>query len=74
MPYYKDIEFITAFGKQVQNIRKQKNITQEQLADYANLDLTQVGRIERGVTNTSISVVNKLAKALGVTPSELFDF
>lgn len=74
MAYYRDIDFIVAFGKQVQNIRKQKNITQEQLADYADIDLTQIGRIERGVTNTSISIVNKLAKALDVHPSELFNF
>lgn len=62
-----------AFGQNLQRIRKQKQFTQEELADAADLDFTQIGRIERGVTNTSISIVKKIATALKIHPKELFD-
>ena len=49
-------------------------MTQEDLAFEAELDLTQVGRIERGVTNTSVSLAHKIAKALKAEVKELFNF
>lgn len=51
-----------------------KGLTQEELAFEADLDLTQIGRIERGVTNTSISLAYKIARALKVDVKELFEF
>jgi transcriptional regulator with XRE-family HTH domain len=44
------------------------------LSYRAELDLTQIGRIERGVTNTSLSILGKIANGLGVELKELFDF
>ena len=49
-------------------------MSQEDLAFEAEVDLTQIGRIERGVTNTSISLAYKIAKALKVSTKDLFDF
>lgn len=51
-----------------------KKISQEELAFKADMEYSQVSRIERGIINTSISHVSKLAKALGVPLSELFKF
>ncbi len=73
MPYYRDEKIIKAFGKTIKKYRLLAGFSQEELADRSELDLTQIGRIERGITNTSISIANKLAKALNVSIKELFE-
>ncbi len=65
---------ITAFGKRLRTVRKEKGFTQEELAARADIELSQVSRIERGVINTTISQVFILAEALGIKPQELFEF
>ncbi len=71
---YQDKEFIKKFGNRVREIRKAKKISQEELAWDCGFELSQIGRIERGTINTSISHVAKIAEVLNVTPSELFKF
>lgn len=73
MPYYRHDKFLKQFGNNLRELRIQKGLTQEDLAFEAELDLTQIGRIERGVTNTSISIAYKLAKALKVNVMQLFE-
>ncbi|MFC2116972.1 helix-turn-helix domain-containing protein [Bacteroidota bacterium] len=74
MGYQRHERFISAFGENLRKIRLAKGISQEDLADKADLTLSQVGRIERGVINTSISMVYSLAAALEIEPLELFRF
>lgn len=62
------------FGKRIREIRKDKNISQEQLANLADLDRTYVGGIERGLRNPSLKNIGKIATALGIKPKDLFDF
>ena len=73
VPYYRDEKIIKDFGKTIKKYRLLIGISQEELADRSELDLTQIGRIQRGITNTSISIANKLAKALNVSIKELFE-
>lgn len=70
---YRDEIGIKAFGSRVVEMRKAKNITQEELVRRTGFDLRQIGRIERGEVNTSISHVFKLAEALEIAPGELFN-
>jgi transcriptional regulator with XRE-family HTH domain len=49
-------------------------MSQEELAHLAGIAVSQVGRIERGVLNPSISTLFAIARALEVEPKELFDF
>jgi len=72
--YYRDEKFIKRFGLRLKEIRKAKGISQEQLAGDTGFELSEVGRIERGEINTSISHVAAIAKALKVKPEELFQF
>ena len=65
---------IQAFGKNLRKVRKSKGVTQEQLSFDADIELRQIGRIERGEINTGIASVFKIAKILGVKPKDLFDF
>lgn len=72
--YYKDEKFLKKFGLNLRAIRKAKQISQEELAGESGFELSQIGRIERGEVNTSISHVSAIAKALKVKPEELFQF
>lgn len=74
MKYYRDEKFIKEFGKRLKKIRLAQNVSQEELAGRTGFELSQIGRIERGTVNTSISHVVAIANALEVKPSELFLF
>ncbi len=49
-------------------------LSQEDLANDANIPINQVGRIERGEINPSLSTLNSLAKALELRLNQLLDF
>jgi transcriptional regulator with XRE-family HTH domain len=72
--YYKDERFIKRFGQRLRELRKERNLSQEELAWQTGFELSQIGRIERGEINTSISHVAAIAKVLKVKPEELFKF
>lgn len=60
-----------ALGEAVRTIRLEQGLSQEQLAEYAGTDLTQVGGIERGVRNPSYTTLLRLADALETTVGEI---
>lgn len=62
---------IIRFGKNVQRIRKEKNISQEKLAEYAGLHRTYIGMIERFERNITLINAEKVAMALKVSLNEL---
>ena len=61
-------------GKRVKDLRNKLGISQEELADIAQLDRTYITSVECGRRNISIVNIEKLAKALNVSLSEFFDF
>lgn len=60
------------FASAVRLWREKHKITQEELAERANLHRTYISDIERGVRNLSLENINKLAAALEVSIPELF--
>lgn len=58
-------------GMNVRRFRQRAQMTQEQLAFAAEIDLTYVGGIERGKRNPSVLVLVRIATALGAEPAEL---
>jgi len=60
-------------GKRIAELRKEKGLTQEQLAVKINMDRTFVGYLEKGDRNPSVETANKIARALGVKISEIFN-
>jgi transcriptional regulator with XRE-family HTH domain len=62
---------LASLGQNVRKTREKKELTQEQLAEFAGLDPTYISGIERGVRNPGIRNVAKIAKALGISTSEL---
>lgn len=59
------------FGKRLKELRLQKGLSQETLANIADLDRTYIPSIEKGERNVSITVIEKLANALGVALTDL---
>jgi len=70
----KNQTFITAFGEHLKQLRLNRGLSQEDLANEADIPINQIGRIERGEVNTTISTVYVIAKALDVAIAELFNF
>lgn len=58
-------------GRNVRRARLHAKLTQEQLAYEAQIDLTYVGGIERGVRNPSLMVIARIADALHTEPAVL---
>ena len=66
-----DSDLLVKFGVKVRELRKLKNISQEELAHKADLHRTYIGMIERAEKNITLLNVEKIAKALNLTISEL---
>jgi transcriptional regulator with XRE-family HTH domain len=60
-------------GKKIKRIRSDMDMTQEDLAEKVGLHVTSIGRIERGEANPPVSTLEKIARALKVHISELFE-
>ena len=59
------------FASNVRAKRKALKLSQQELADAANIDRTYASQIERAIANPSLMVVESIAKALNVNPVEL---
>lgn len=73
MKYVRDQEGLNQFGARLRHLRVAQGLTQEALAAAAGLEFSQIGRIERGVINTSLSTVFVLARTLQVEVREFFE-
>jgi len=62
---------IQRFGKQLQQLRTRRGLTQEQLAVIAGLSRTFLTRLELGQHDPSLSTLVRLGKALRVSVTEL---
>lgn len=62
------------FGRRIKELREQKKLTQEKLAELVGLEYQTISRIETGYYFTSFDNLNKLANALEVDLKNLFEF
>jgi transcriptional regulator with XRE-family HTH domain len=62
---------VVRFGQSVRNLRLRLGISQEELAERADLHRTYISGIERGARNVTLRSIERLAKALGVPTSDL---
>jgi transcriptional regulator with XRE-family HTH domain len=60
------------FGENLRRIRNEKNITMQQLANQAEIELSQIYRIESGKINPKLTTLLKIAKGLNVPAADLF--
>ncbi len=71
MPRRPDI--LERFGRRVRKLREEAGFSQEGFAAHAGLDRTYQGGVERGQRNIALRNIEKIAKGLGVSVSDLFD-
>ena len=62
------------FGKRIKEVRKAKGLSQEKLANLAEVDRTYLPEVERGERNISLVVAEKIANALGEKLSKMIDW
>jgi transcriptional regulator with XRE-family HTH domain len=65
--------FLRKLGNRIRRLRERKGLSQEAFADLARLDRSYMSGIERGVRNFSVLNLAKIAKALGVPITLLFE-
>jgi transcriptional regulator with XRE-family HTH domain len=64
----RDAKIIKDFGKNLKTIRKGKKLSMRKLADIADVDFSQVHRIEKGESNPTLTTIIVLAEALQIDP------
>jgi len=65
-------EILRLFGERLRELRTERNLSQEHLAELAGLDRNYIGQIERAERNVALVNIVRIAKALGVEAGELF--
>ncbi len=65
-------EILIQFGNRVKELRKEQNMSQEDLADAAGLHRTYIGMIERAEKNITLVNIEKIAKALKIDIKDFF--
>jgi transcriptional regulator with XRE-family HTH domain len=64
-------DILLRFGDRLRKLRKERGLSQEVFAGLCDLDRTYIGGIERGERNVSLRNIEVIAKALGLSVSEL---
>jgi transcriptional regulator with XRE-family HTH domain len=65
---------VEEFGLRIRQLRTERNLSQEELAELTGFHRTYIGMVERGERNISLSNIGVFAKTFGLSVSELFEF
>ena len=71
MKMTRDKQLLTVLAKNVKVLRKEINLSQEELAFECDIDRTYISKVERGIANPSLLVLFKIANVLKVEIEEL---
>lgn len=66
-----DVRQLMALGKAIRSVRELRGTSQEALANQSEIDRSHMGKIERGERNVTALNLFRIARALGVKPSEI---
>jgi transcriptional regulator with XRE-family HTH domain len=72
-PSHSKAKELVSFGKAVRALRLEKGWSQEALADYAGIDRSYIGGIERGEHNLALMNLIKIASTLGIKAASLLE-
>lgn len=61
-------------GKRLKQLREQKGLTQEALAELVDVNVNSLSYIERGINFIKSDTLDKICNALNISPKQLFDF
>ena len=68
-----EVSVTEKFGNRIRTLRKERGLSQEDLAELSGLDRTYISGIERGLRNVALRNIAALAQALGVSLADLFE-
>ncbi len=69
-----DKSLLLKLAKRIKSLRKQKNLTQDDLSAAANIARSTLGNIETAKNDITLSKVNKIAKAFNLSLSDFLNF
>lgn len=69
---HKKLFILVLFGEVIREVRKEKKLSQEELANKSGLHRTYIGMVERGEKNISLKNISKLSKGLELPIPEIF--
>lgn len=72
MQKMEDKDYLRLFAQRVRALREEQGLSQEKLAERAELHRTYIGMVERLERNPSLVCIHKIANGLGVHVTELF--
>jgi transcriptional regulator with XRE-family HTH domain len=67
-------EQLKQFGLNIKQIRESQNLSQEELCHRSGLSKNQIGNIERGEVNATLSTLFALSKGCNITISQIFKY
>ena len=67
-------DILVRFGKHIEKLRLEKNLSFREVAQRCDIDHANVKKIENGQLNIAVLTILELAKGLGVEPKELMEF
>lgn len=67
-----EYDVLKDFGIRLKNLREEKKLSQEKLAEFSGLDRTYISSVERGKRNISLKGLYSICQALELTLSDLF--
>ncbi|WP_373418665.1 helix-turn-helix domain-containing protein [Marinoscillum pacificum] len=65
-------DFRKQVGERLMNLRSNNNLSQEMLANQADLDRSYISRIERGIISPSVENLSKICNVLNTSLSKFF--
>ena len=74
MIHVRDKKLLAAFGIHLRALRQSKGLSQQKLAYKADVSLSQISRIERGLLNPTLSTLSALTKALNISLATMVTF
>jgi transcriptional regulator with XRE-family HTH domain len=67
-------DFKVLFGKKLEQLRIQQNLTYRSMAERCDVDSSDISKIEKGKVDIRLNTILELSKGLNIHPKELFDF
>lgn len=67
-------EILGLLGKRIRDMRKQAELSQEELAEHAEISIDACGRLERGEVNPNLRTLIGISETFRISLSELFQF
>ncbi|ASA24901.1 helix-turn-helix domain-containing protein [Paenibacillus donghaensis] len=74
MPEESKSDLVKRIGERIRRMRKEKQLSQEQLTELSGLHTNYVGQVERGEKNVTLETLEKVVLGLGISLEELFRY